>query len=227
MRTTNLVLAAVVTGVLLGTTACGGGTVTIRPADAPGSAAATPAAGATPTAGDRAGFTIGSDGSVKVSDGAGAGYSVGSDGSVKVDDGAGNTISVGGDGSVDVSAVSPVALDGAPDIAAFCTQATRYGIAFADAQEQLAKPASGDADRFATSMATMVDATDKMRGSGPPALEPDLDALAARDSAIAALLVTNGRDLERLAADPSLAAIDSAGQRAFIRVGVTTAAACP
>jgi hypothetical protein len=227
MRAKTLVLAAITAGALLSSAACGGGTVTIRPADAPAaptSAAAADSAATAPT--DQAGVSIGSDGSVQVGDGTGAGYSIGSDGSVRVDDGTGAGYSIGSDGSVDVrSGVSAASTDGAPDLVEFCTQATRYGIAYADVVAGLKTPATGDA--FTSSLATMTVAVDLMRRTGPPALATDLDALATRDAALAGALARNGGDLKRAAADPSFASIDAEGQAAFIRVGVTTAKACP
>jgi hypothetical protein len=256
MRATNLVLGAIIAGALLGTAACGGGTVTIRPAD--GSTVPTsgttitgrssagitvgpsdsPAAGYTigadgrVTAGDGsgAGFTIGADGSVTAGDGNGAGYTIGPDGTITASDGAGNGFTAGPGGvtarAADAGSVQTGLGAGASDVVAFCGQASRYFTANLAMAKALRATDSGDADRFTTALATTADAVARMRPVGPPAIQPDLQTLDATAREFAAALQRSDGDLRRLAADGSLDGISAAGQTSYERLASATAEAC-
>lgn len=228
MRTTNLVLGAITAAALLSTAACGGGTVTIRPADAaspPTSAAA--AATSAPATGS-AGFSIGSDGTVTAGDGTGAGFTAGP-GGFTATDGTGNGLTAGPGGFSAQSSPAPSdpALRAtASDIVTFCAAASRYGTANLAAAKSLAAGGSADSGAFAATLVTMADGVAEMRRTGPPSLRPDLDTLATTVTAIDDAFVRNGRDLGRLAADGSVEGIASAAEGAFDRLDTAATGVC-
>jgi hypothetical protein len=233
MRATKLVLVAITAGALLGTTACGG-TVTIRPAS--GSTPPTSditisgqtTAGVAAEDGSGAGITIRPDG-VTVRDGSGAGYSTGPNG-VTVDDGQGNGFSTGPDGVTVRTGPTrerdPNAGAGASDLVTFCGQATRFGAAHVAMLKSYAASGSSQTEKFAASLATMIDALAQMSRTGPPALQADLATLTSATTAIQDAYHRNGGDLVRLDAEGSVIGIGDAARGAYDRANAVAVDAC-
>jgi hypothetical protein len=230
MRARNLILGAIVAGAMLGSAACGGNEVTIRPAggstaptsDVTTSGRTTTAVGAAAERGSGAGFSVGPNG-VTVGDGSGAGYSIGPDGTVTVGDGRGNGYTAGPGGvTVKTREHDPNAGADASDLVVFCGQAARFGTA----NVELAKSFPGDAATFAASLTTMHDAVLQMKRTGPSAVQTDLTTLGSAVAEIQAAFDRNGGDLTRLGAEGSVAGVSSAAQGAFDRVDVVTVDAC-
>lgn len=198
MRATNWTLGAVLAATVLGSTACGGGTVTFTPAGGTTTAATAPT---TCIEEDGASLCVGVDG-VTASDGQGAAVTVGPDG-VTARDGQADSVVV----DADAGAAGPV------DLTAFCGHAVRYGKANLDGARAVRDE---DSAGFAAALTTLTDAVDGMQRSGPPEVQADLAVLAGVGTTIATELERSGGDVTRIEDTIDSASVD--GQSAFDRL---------